>query len=981
MAPPSKRPRLNCSRPESESAGMEESAVGSSASTSDPERRSLDEAIHRPTEMREKLIVAKMLELFVGARGLTKAVQQCGQEVYCLSDFCDPGREEFSLRSPRALKKLLRVIREGGVRWLHINLRVDTFQVDGGRTRRNGAMPDGVDLADPRTKRANEEMKRIVRLCNAQLRVGGWFSLENPTSSWCWKAKPVVLLNANTGVSRVDVQIEGSDGGETWLTNAPWMNRLGQIQKQLSLRSIATAYDVAVRNGQSELQPEHPSEVLLDEGCIPHGESSRRRIREKENVACIGGLRNPNSSVARIPGWADAGLTLRRALEEAIGDDKKNHGGALGRLVNGISDPNFSGETEEELRRVRRYVAAALGAAEPSFTDGLCPEIVDGLQRIAGDPDVDVAEWARGHTPLGVSKAIPARGVFPVIPEEERAKKKHESYRVLEAVSEFQNYKSFAEAGECGAQELNREEQAKFLKFHDSLAALTEYVGRPAVLSRIAVIIKTRANGTIRVRLVHDLRRSGGNGLVTKYEERVVLPRLIDAVNDALSMLRERSGPHERVWLFTLDFKDAFKSLRLDESERFVVAGKAGNRFFSYETVLFGVLSGPLVWGRFAAFVMRASQAMLRPGRGRLQCYVDDPIAALRGTEAEIRHEVLLLLLAWRAIGLWVAWGKGSLGESVDWVGARIGVDWKGSTVSTTIPEDKVSDLQELGAKLADARGMFPIAEARTYAGKTSWVAGMIPQLRPFVAQVCGAVADASRTQKSKPSTRKRPERLMFARRCASALQWLHRFWEGVEGTLTRTFRADQATAGVQLVTDASPWGGGAVIWSGGPGPVGAAETKLTGQPLKFFKAKWTEDDAALVRARIGDPADQTTWELFTILPAVWLWREELLKDSLTCVLRTDNVAALVAAVELKAKADVLRMITQELALLLAPSGHSVERGVHLRGEHNDVCDYLSRLFAPGVPAPAPTALRNVMEVCVPRRREIPWRILDFVGE
>ena len=37
------------------------------------------------------------------------------------------------------------------------------------------------------------------------------------------------------------------------------------------------------------------------------------------------------------------------------------------------------------------------------------------------------------------------------------------------------------------------------------------------MLARLAVIVKTRPNGMVRVRLIHDLRRSGANTLITRF--------------------------------------------------------------------------------------------------------------------------------------------------------------------------------------------------------------------------------------------------------------------------------------------------------------------------------------------------------------------------------------------------------------------------------------------------------------------------------
>ena len=51
--------------------------------------------------------------------------------------------------------------------------------------------------------------------------------------------------------------------------------------------------------------------------------------------------------------------------------------------------------------------------------------------------------------------------------------------------------------------------------------------------------------------------------------------------------------------------------------------------FFSNRTVLFGVGSGPLVWCRVAAWVMRSTQAWLTNKCAQTNCFVDDPIFPL----------------------------------------------------------------------------------------------------------------------------------------------------------------------------------------------------------------------------------------------------------------------------------------------------------------------------------------------------------------
>ena len=128
-------------------------------------------------------------------------------------------------------------------------------------------------------------------------------------------------------------------------------------------------------------------------------------------------------------------------------------------------------------------------------------------------------------------------------------------------------------------------------------------------LAKIGVIVKGA-----KMRLIHDLRRNGTNARVT-FQERLVLPRLKDLVAGIVNLFQAKhqgEGTH----LLTLDFRDAFKQLHVLPTERPFLAGAAMDGFFSYRTVLFGVGSGPLVWCRVAAWVMRSTQAWLGNPQG-----------------------------------------------------------------------------------------------------------------------------------------------------------------------------------------------------------------------------------------------------------------------------------------------------------------------------------------------------------------------------
>jgi hypothetical protein len=104
----------------------------------------------------------------------------------------------------------------------------------------------------------------------------------------------------------------------------------------------------------------------------------------------------------------------------------------------------------------------------------------------------------------------------------------------------------------------------------------------------------------------------------------LVLPRVADLVEAILDAL-EKEGPGTVMELFAGDFRDAFKQLKVGPKERKYITGRGLGGWFAYRTVLFGAGSGPLLWGRSAASIMRSTASFLDARTTSLQCFVDDP--------------------------------------------------------------------------------------------------------------------------------------------------------------------------------------------------------------------------------------------------------------------------------------------------------------------------------------------------------------------
>ena len=167
----------------------------------------------------------------------------------------------------------------------------------------------------------------------------------------------------------------------------------------------------------------------------------------------------------------------------------------------------------------------------------------------------------------------------------------------------------------------------------------------------------------------------------------LVLPRLKGVVQGVVALLGDKSNS-EGSDLLTLDFRDAFKQLHVVASERPYSSGTAMGGVFSCRTVMFGVGSGPLVWCRVAARVMRSTQAWLTNKCAQTNCLVDDPIIPLKGTSAHRRKLAMGVLLWWASSGLKPASEKGSFGPEAVWIGTHLLINDKANKIEIRLKKE-----------------------------------------------------------------------------------------------------------------------------------------------------------------------------------------------------------------------------------------------------------------------------------------------------
>ena len=791
------------------------------------------------------------LELFAGAGGLSAAVSRLGLPVHQPMDVRSDqgGIIELAvgdLLDPQVFAHYFRLARKGRIRWLHGGPPCKTFTMARRRDRfgsakvlRSDRHPEGLPgVKDQWVRTANELVKRFAKLARVVHRCGGFWSVENPERSYLWSFGPMVALAKLQGASFI-VGDQCCHGGlyakpTGWLTTAPFLQVLAArcpgppahprhppLQgwatapdgRQCWLTELAAEYpqdlcdNVAAEYARFALAPPRSARRLVFSTSSKFADpldATRRQAREADNATCIGGLRDPTKSLHKVTGWYPVGVEVARALREVLAANPAD----MDALLSAIGNPEGEAHHEELITKARTAIAEVLQVALPPKHQTLWAEALSKMVNLSHDPDVSVPEWLGTSTPLGIARPIPCHGIFPTLsPQEAEQAARH--YAPISLSPVFDNYASYTEYREQADAELDREVHAGFVQMYPTKAALVQGVG-PCILSKVGVLVKTK-NAKAKVRLIHDLSRSGVNHRI-RLPERVVLPRLSDVVHNIVRFLKSRSASYG-VECAVLDFSDAFKQLHVDLTEQGFLTGTCTQGFFAYLRVLFGVVSGPLVWGRVAACIVRASQSLAIHDNTEepairdnphlaLACFVDDPFITVAGSSAERKMMLAVVLLFWLVLGFRLAWKKGHVGTSVPWIGAQVEVDSARGAVVVTIPAERRGDmLLEVRSLLSQPTFIWRKA-LREFTGRAEWVAGLLPQLKPFVRMLWAALA----------STSIGPDKV-WVKQVRLPLTWLEAFFAMTHGPLTRVTYADPPGTVPVIMFDASTIGGGALLW------------------------------------------------------------------------------------------------------------------------------------------------------------------------
>ena len=563
----------------------------------------------------------------------------------------------------------------------------------------------------------------FTALQDFELDRGGWSSLRWPACQFGGRHDTHWKIRVH-GMDLPDWSTSCNQTKDYCTPRSDWPAGVGAAFQDFMVAAVRRA--VAVQSARANLS------------LVCHGRVKRhvlrgplaydsKEIKRLEDLSSRAGLANPADLRLAWPELWTAMAAVRDALVLSRSRDAElqDLSEALG--PSATRPPPSEGAIARARASVARVLGLSRGAAAASNPASPWKyNIVHRIQRAAGDPDEEVARWLRDGAPMGILREIQPCGLLPL----KRSPAEATPQSVL-LRSRKRNHASF--------RELHGEERAPGLKvledhvmkgfgvlFTDRDAA-EDWLGSATASAPLGNVRKEKDDGTVKDRLISDMRANGVNS-ASETPERQVLPTLLHHARD-LALLSQASTPKPNLFVMILDFKDAFMSVPHDpqewawnccDAEASVSRGSRcpaypgepqEGRFVVWRVLGFGGKSNPLIFARVAAFASRTGQALFDEevpvtcgttlASVRLQQYVDDPIAAICGDQLGANAAVDLLIAWWLVLGIPLSWSKGMFRA----ISAKASHVWIGG--SFPVPSPGVAEVSLLPSFISEMRGLF----------------------------------------------------------------------------------------------------------------------------------------------------------------------------------------------------------------------------------------------------------------------------------
>ena len=652
----------------------------------------------------------------------------------------------------------------------------------------------------------------------------------------------------------------------------------------------------------------------------PDNKLSKKGLREEENDLAVGGMRNPWAAVRRLSKVAETGSDLARLWRRFAGKNPcvlraaKAYGGNGCRL-----EPDLVEAWKEEMLELLHGRCEAVNLKERiEFKSPLNANLWEAWQKMAADPEKRIATWARQGAPLGMSAEIPVSNIFPKAADVLQAPAVEEA----QWRSAFKNYSSVEADPEGAAMELGHYLDKGFAK-RMSKADAQQRFGSGTV-SKLALIVKEKGDGTIKRRIIIDLLRSGGNDRA-RVPERIVLPRCTDFVDSVrrLWSLKDRrmkeTDPLDELAQGSDDEDDGVEMVGADLSDACCHFGVAAeelknclapaleeDEILVFCAMLFGFKGAPLIMGRLAAAMARLWQSMIMKD-GELQLYMDDPLFAIIGPKSRRRGVLAMLLYTAAALGVQLAFRKGERGLRICWIGVQLEI----VTNNKAPPPDGAGEGGQGAAgknERVERQGHDRLSRLESHHWKAVMDGGdcssnEVAGLHLVCGRGFGGGRHPERGRVHRAASRqdRRPKvGLVPTKRVELPRSWLQAFFEHAQLWLVRKEPLLWQRPEFLVVADASPMGVGAIL--------AAADPSLTlFEPMVALKGVVTQELANFLGVPFGESGSQGPLEALALVLAVQEWRHKL-RGSVVLI-RSDSVVALAMVKKLAASSPALNFL------------------------------------------------------------------------
>ena len=585
---------------------------------------------------------------------------------------------------------------------------------------------------------------------------------------------------------------------------------------------------------------------------------------------------------------------------------------------------------------------------------GVNTALLQHWQQAAKDPDECPVDWLLKGAPAGITQDIPCRNIFPTYTAEEDAAEVNPED--LHTSSDFCNYQGVEGDAEVAA-EVKRLISKGYAREFDTLAAAEKFTQGKIVLSKIGVIKKIRA-GIMRLRMVIDSKASKVSKATRKFE-RTTLPRVLDVVQDHLTLLTvaqklRKEGVDADLESLIADFKDAFFLMPNHPLERrYFCVAFAGKILVLMRTAQ-GSRGAPLTWARLAALITRLTMSVIGIAQNRISTYVDDPIIVAVGTKAQRRRVFATVLLLWCALQLPLSLNKAVIGMNVTWTSAEFCP--LRSLLTVRVKQAIVDDTVELLHRFLRCN-YIRLKDLRSFTGKVTHIASLVILVRPFLAELYAALysEEAARTG------------YVWTRQSKHTLVWIAALLAEENFVLERRFTLDAfqgVGTSVVMCLDASPWGLGGFL---------VEDDRI----VSYFSSAIGKVEQQLLSISVADCACQQTVEALAVLAALRCWKDRWRGKPIVLRVKSDSISALVLTLNLKTKGKGAGIVARELALDVAASEYAPNVAEHIPGVENILADALSRRFEPNFDFILPTVFSTVPEAVLPPRGTDYFRTLQ----